>query len=172
MPLIDLDSILTTPRIGEILVVGPEGAAISTYVETVCPQVEKSGSELVWGNIRASSDLMLFLYGLNINSPYRNFAWDLVADKLLGIVILFDWYHEESSHEIEKLLSFILQKSTAPIVCAADTRNRPIPYRESVYRPPIAVSRRCKFTFCQSTRAVSIRRTVISLVDMLLNELG
>ncbi|MBN1541468.1 hypothetical protein JW992_04940 [candidate division KSB1 bacterium] len=171
MPLVDLDSLLTIPRIGEILVVGPSNSANLAFIEALCPNIEKGNSDFIWGQMQASSDLELFFYGLCPAVSYREFAWDLVAPKLLGIVVLFDWY-ETQAKDIQDLVDFLIHKTAAPIICAADACHKPLPFREAVYRPPIALSRRCKFTFCQSSRATFVRRTVISLLDMLLNELG
>ncbi len=172
MPLVDLDSIMTTPRIAEIMVVRSAASAPVEFIQAICPHIERERTDLVWGQLQATEDLQLFLYGLSIRSPFENFAWDLVAHKILGFVLLFDWHHESACQEIKDLIDFILHKSAAPIICVADVGNQPILYREEIYRPPIVLSRRCRFTFCQSSQPATIRRAVVALLDMLLNEVG
>ena len=155
-------------RVGEILIVSTTGANPGAFIRTLCGQVAAETPDMVFGQLDIADDLSLYLYGLKTNPSQNDFIWDIVAGKMLGFILLFDWFEPASVKEVKKLLDFTTARYQAPVICVGDTGQHPIPYKHKLFKPAIALSSRCKFTFCSNTDAGSISRTLISLLDILL----
>jgi hypothetical protein len=52
MPLVDLDSIMTTPRIAEIMVVRSAESAPVEFIQAICPHIERERTDLSGGNCK------------------------------------------------------------------------------------------------------------------------
>lgn len=158
-------------RIGEIAIVGPKGSAKQPFIQSICQDVHITDQDIIFGSLKISSDLYLFLYGIGTNGRAYDFAWDLVAQKILGYIVLFDWYDEQSFKRSKQLLDFITFRFDAPVIIAADVRDRPYPVNEKIYRPNISLTAKDRLTFCKSDDSKSTKRVVISLLDTLIAQL-
>ena len=155
-------------RIGEIAIVGPEGAAKQSFISAVCPQVILTDQDVIFGRLEVSEDLRLFLYGIGSDGQTYDFAWDLLAQKMLGYIVLFDWYDEQSFESSKQILDFLTFRFEAPVIIAADVRDRPYPVSEKIYSPDISLDVNGRLTFCKSGDPRSIRKVVVSLLDSLI----
>lgn len=152
-------------RIGEIMIVGPPGSQKQSFIQSLTPDVQITNQAIVFGQLEIDAKLMLFLYGLDAEAP---FAWDLIANKLLGFIVLYNWYDNASLDKAMNLVDFLSDRFSAPLIVAADVYSRPYPIVENRFRPALHVTSFCQFLFCKSSQRESVKSVIVSLLDMLL----
>jgi len=155
-------------RVGEIVIVGPPGAAKQPFLSALCPQVEITNQDIILGYLPIHDELMLYCYGISYG---QGFAWDLVGRKMLGYIVIFDWFDDTAFAGSKEIVEFTASYFSAPFIIAADLSDRPLPIPESAVRPPIGLSTMSKFMFCRSSKPASVRKVVITLLDMLIEKL-
>jgi hypothetical protein len=155
-------------RVGEIVIVGPAGMAKQPFLQALCPQLHTTNQDILLGALPVNSELILYCYGI---TKGQGFAWDLVGRNMLGYVVLFDWYDESSFAACGEIVDFMAASFSAPFVVAADIGIRPLPVPESAVRPNIPLSPLSRFLFFQSHKPASVRKVVITLLDVLLEKL-
>ncbi len=157
-----------TQRVGEIVIVGPPGSAKYEFINSLCKDVVITDQDVIFGRLPVGKDLLLFLYGVGYNGKNFDFAWDLIAPKMLGCIILFDWYNQQSYEGANKILDFLTQQFSAPLVLAADVRSNSYPIEECLFSAGITLSSHVRFLFYRSSDANGIRRAAVSLLDALI----
>lgn len=159
---------LTTRKIGEIAIVGPQYSAQGPFIRSICPNIMHSQQNVLFGSLDCSRDLSLFMYGIKpIDGPY-DFSWDLIAHKILGFVLLFDWYDEQSFENSKKILDFFGSRFETPILLAADVRERPYPIKRDVFQQGVSLELDRNLIFCSTNDSTSIKRTVVSLLNSIM----
>ncbi|MBN2413300.1 hypothetical protein JXQ31_16595 [candidate division KSB1 bacterium] len=126
----------------------------------------KSDQDIIFGNLEIENNFNLFLYGISSNGSQNNIAWDLIARKMLGYIIVFYWFDEKSFETAKKNIDFLSTRFDAPMIIAADIMDKPIPVKKSIVNPFISLSNKDKFTFFNSTSADSVKSVLISLIDV------
>jgi hypothetical protein len=159
----------TEKRIGEILVIGSSNSSHDSFLYSICPRVMKSDQDIIFGQLQIEQDLSLFLYGISSNGGQNKVAWDLIARKMLGYIIVFDWFDHASYDIARKNIDFIGQRFEAPLIIAADIKDKPLPVKKAIIDPYISFSGREKFTFCNSASVTSIKSVFASLIDIAIN---
>jgi len=167
----DLDTQTEMHRIGEIVVIGPTSSAKYHFIHSLCKRPVITEYDIIYGRMEINSELALFVYGMGYEQNHLNFAWDLVAHKILGYIVLFDWYDEQSFKVAQNILDF-LTEFEAPIIVAADVANKPYPIPTIAFRPSISISHQTHFTFCQSNQKESVKKVVVSLLDMVISRIS
>jgi signal recognition particle receptor subunit beta len=155
-------------RVGEIVVVGPPGAEKQPFLSSLCPHVEITNQDIILGRLPIHDELMLYCYGVSYG---QGFAWDLVGRKMLGYVILFDWFDDASFAASKEIIEFTASYFSAPFIIAGDLGDRPHTVPESAVRPYIGLSTMSKFMFCRSSKPASVRKVVATLLDLLIEKL-
>lgn len=168
----DLDIETELQHIGEIAIIGPTGSAKYHFIHSLCRKPIITDHDIIFGRFDVNPELSLFLYGIGYEYEQVNFAWDLVANKILGYIVLFDWYNDQSFKVAQNILDFLTAEFDAPITVAADVFDRPFPVQTSIFRPSISLSHQTQFTFCRSNNPASVKKVVVSLLDMLINRLS
>ncbi len=158
-----------TQRIGEIVIVGPPGSAKYEFINSLCNDVVITDQDVIFGRLPVSRELLLFLYGVGYNGKNFDFAWDLIAPKMLGCIILFDWYNLQSYEGANRILDFLTQQFSSPLVLAADVRGNPYPIEEDLFKAGISLASHVRFLFYRSTDATGMRRATVSLLDTLID---
>ncbi len=157
-----------TQRIGEIVIVGPPGSAKYEFISSLCKDVVITDQDVIFGRLPVNRDILLFLYGVGYNGKNFDFAWDLIAPKMLGCIILFDWYNQQSYEGASRILDFLTQQFSAPLVLAADVRSNPYPIKEDMFKAGISLAPHVDFFFYRSSDANGIRRATVSVLDTLI----
>jgi ABC-type cobalamin/Fe3+-siderophores transport system ATPase subunit len=155
-------------RAAEIVIVGPEGAGKKAFLQAFCSPIYGSDENVVVGSCQISSDLILYCYSVGYT---HSFSWDLIGDKMLGYIAIFNWYDELSFAACRETVHFASSHFSAPLIVAADLGLKPLPVPESAVRPFIPLSPSAKFLFFQSHKPASIRKVVVTLIEVLLEKL-
>jgi signal recognition particle receptor subunit beta len=155
--------------IGEMIIVGPPGSARNEFISALCKNAVLTDQDMIFGRMPISKDLLLFLYGVGYDGKNIDFAWDLIAPKALGCIVLFDWYSQQSLADAKKILDFLTYRFSFPLVVAADVRNDQFPVMEKYLEAGMSISKQARLCFFRSSDAASIRQAVISLLDMLID---
>ncbi len=158
-------------RIGEIAVVGPDSAVKSSFIRSGCDEIVVQNQHLIFGRLRINSQLMLHLYGLDYHDEQNNPSWDLVAKKLLGYIILFDWSNPVSFAAIESAVDALPARYRLPVVVAASLDNNPESLPSVLMNADLNVSRSSEFTFCNTAEPESVKRVLATLVDSVIAKL-
>jgi uncharacterized protein len=162
---------LTSKKIGEIAIIGPPDSAQEPFIHSICKDVSNSYQDIIFGRLDFARELSLFVYGIRPNDGTLEFSWDLIAQKILGFIVLFDWYDEQSFENSKKILDFLSQQFDAPILLAADVRERPYPTNRNIFQDGISLDVHRKLTFCSSSDPKSSKRIFISLINSVINKL-
>ncbi len=164
--MLEFDTKKITQKLGEILVVGSPDSSQSSFLYYTCPKVMKSDQDIMFGNLEVENNFSLFLYGISSNGSQNNIAWDLIARKMLGYIVVFYWFDEKSFETAKKNIDFLNARFDAPMIIAADIMDKPLPVKKSIVNPFISFSNKDKFTFFNSTSSKSVKSVLTSLIDM------
>ena len=166
--MIELGFSTTTWKTAEIMVLGGSDVDKHRFIEAFCPTITASDKDFTFGQLEISDNFDLFVYGMNLSGQFNQFAWDLVARKIMGTIILFNWNSGSSFQAAKEIITFLGQFYHFPIICAANVGDRPYPVAESFFRPGIGFGNHHKFLFYKDHNSASIKRTIVSLIDLLL----
>lgn len=158
-------------KVGEIVVVGPPGSAKQSFLKSFCPEVTIADQDILIGRFPVNSDLVVYIYGISHDPESPLFAWDLVAKKMIGYIVIFDWHNETSIEQTKQILDFTTHHFSTPFVLAADLQNNPCAVPEAACRPYILISNISRFMFFRSTKPATVKKVVISLLDILIHKI-
>lgn len=163
---------VTRKRIGEIAIISPPSAAQGAFIRAVCPKVSTFNQDVIFGHREFSPELALFVYGIKTELKSQDFAWDLIAHKMIGFIILFDWYDEQSFEISKNILDSMIRRLEAPILLAADVRDRPFPVKRQIYQNGVSLEFRRSLTFCSSTDKKSVQNVFASLLNSVVHQIS
>lgn len=158
-------------KVGEIVVVGPPGSAKQPFLDAFCSEVTIADQDILIGRFPINSDLIVYCYGISHDQQSPPFAWDLIANKMIGYIVIFDWYNETSFNNTKNILDFTTHHFPSPFVIAADLGEKPIPIPEAACKPYILLSNNSRFMFYRSSKSASIKKVVVALLDILLEKI-
>lgn len=157
-----------TQRVGEILVIGAQGADLSSFLRVFCTSVAVTDEQILIGQVDIAHALSLYCYGIEIQSQRKTVAWDLLAKKMLGYIVLCNWFEKTSFSDCKKIIGFTTSRFDAPFIVAANVGEQSLPYGENLRRPEIVLSACSRMIFYRNRNSVHIRKVMLSLVDLLL----
>lgn len=156
-------------RIAEIAVVAQQAEARKKFIAAICHELEINGEQLMVGRLAVNDQLMLHLYGLAApNASENSSAWDLLTRKLLGYVVLFSWQEQASFEQIKPCLEQITARAATVLIVAANVAEADLPALEALRGKNLLVNTQGKFTFYQEADTESIRKVLLTLIDLLL----
>lgn len=122
-------------RTVKVLVTGPFGAGKTTFIQTISEIAVVSterqvshhtdgtkGSTTVamdFGRITVADDLALYLFGTPGQERF-DFMWEILAEGMLGFVLLADCSRDASLDEARRILDFFTDTADVPYVVAAN----------------------------------------------------
>ena len=159
-------------RTGEIVVVSSYDTENNNFIKAICAETYQTNQNIMYGRLEISESLCLLLYGIGFASNKSNFAWELIARKILGYIVLFDWYEEKSFSETKEILDFLINKLNAPILVVGELKNDQTSFQQNVYNPSISLSNQVKFTMCHSSNVSSINKVLVSFLDTLIERMA
>jgi hypothetical protein len=157
------------PRIGEVVIVACLNSDHWSFLRAVCDHCEMTDQNVILGQSKINEELNLYLYGIHANGNLHDFAWDLLVDKMLGYVVLFDWYNYNDFSQTLETIDFLDERTDAPIVIAADVRDQAFPIASTMFEKAIPISSQGRFTYCRSADPVSVKSVLRILFDMLID---
>ena len=161
----------TTMRIAEIAVVSPDLEVRKKFISAICEETPLETDRLLFGRLQINDQLVLHLYGLDYFEKDVSPTWDLVARKLLGYVVLFEWNREASFDAASRTVDLLSSKYNLPIVIAATLPSASSELPESLLTAELALSDKGQFTFCQLSDPQSIKRVLITLVNTVMEHM-
>ena len=163
--MIDLTTTQQKQKIGEIAVISSSFQNREKFIGAVCNDTITTNQDVIFGRLSISDDLSLFLYGIGTDEQGHTFAWDLVGQKVLGFIIIYDWYDKESFSNIRKSIEFINEQFDSPIIISANVGENSYPVPKILYRPSINMTLMAKFTFHSNQDSKSVKKILVDLID-------
>lgn len=157
-------------RIGEIAIIGPDNDIKKRFIEAVCQQIEVSNEQLTFGRMPIDEQLVLHLYGISLQKNQTKVLWDLLVRKMLGYVILFSWESPQSFDLIKPTVDELTSRYEASLVVAANVDNGSLPVPQTLINEGIAITTDARLTFCDVSKPESIRRVLLTLVNLLIDK--
>jgi hypothetical protein len=167
----------------KIVVTGPFAAGKTTFIRTISDvtvlSTERDVSDATkavkpettvamdFGRITIDRDLVLALFGTPGQERF-DFMWEILADGMLGYVVLVDPSRESGVAEVADILSAFRGMSAAPYVVAV---NRTPPDAEDVMellRTRLAVPSDVQVVGCDATDKASVKAVLLALLDSVL----
>ena len=120
----------------KIVVTGPFGAGKTSLISTISEidvlstEKDVSGSSespvkshttvaMDFGRLTVADDLALYLFGTPGQKRF-DFMWEILAEGMLGFIVLVDAQRPEAVAESQQILSFFLQTADVPFVVAVN----------------------------------------------------
>ena len=160
-----------TQRIGEIVVVGPSITLQKRLITHLCNEVIVTSGNTVFGRSRITDELQLFFYGIGEKEHYQEFAWDIVGRKMLGYVVVFNWYDGKAFQETQRLVDYLARRLTAHGVIVGDVADAYLAIDHHVYEHGFSLSSKLYFTLWDSTNKAGAKNVVKILVDAVISHL-
>lgn len=158
-------------KVGEIVIVGPPGSAKDSFLRSFCAEVTIADQDILIGRFPINNDLVVYCYGISHYPDAPLFAWDLIAKKMLGYIVIFDWHKPNSFQDAKQIIAFTTTHYNTPFIIAADLQNNESDIPESATKPFILVSSNCRFMFFRSNKPATVKKVVVSLLDMLIDKI-
>ncbi|MDQ7065601.1 MAG: hypothetical protein Q9P90_15295 [candidate division KSB1 bacterium] len=158
-------------RIGEIAIVGANAEEERAFVKSIADTVEVQNDRLTFGQFHVNDQLLLHLYGISLAEDENAISWDLISSKLLGFVVLFRWGDVESFRKCQKLVDTLISRYDAVVVVAGHTEGR-VPVLPSAFDFGIPIDKHGSFIFCNVFDPTSVRKVLIALVDLIIDQLS
>ena len=160
-----------THRIGEIVVAGPSLPLQKRFITHLCNEVVITSSSTVFGRSRITDELQLFFYGIGEKEQYMDFAWDLVAPKMLGYVLVCNWFEGNDFINVQQLLNSLSSQIDAHGIVVGDIAGMPINIKRSVFESGFSLSSKLYFSLWDSTNKANAKNVLRILIDSLINHL-
>ncbi|MBW3663963.1 MAG: ATP/GTP-binding protein [Actinobacteria bacterium] len=123
------------PRTVKVVVTGPFGAGKTTFIQTISEitvlsterQVsdhtrkmkEQTTVAMDFGRITVAADLSIYLFGTPGQERF-DFMWEILAEGMLGFVLMVDVQRDESLDEARRILEFFTDIAQVPFIVAAN----------------------------------------------------
>ncbi|MDZ7315347.1 MAG: hypothetical protein ONA69_03355 [candidate division KSB1 bacterium] len=159
-------------RTAEIVVLGPSFALQKRLLTHLCNEVVLTRENCAFGRTRISNELELYFYGLGESDKSKDFAWDLVADKILGFFLLFNWFDGASFQKAMETADELSRRFDAHGVIAGDLAENLVPVNEKLIGYGFSLSERVYFSLWNSAGKASSRALMRLLVDAVMSHLG
>jgi signal recognition particle receptor subunit beta len=158
-------------RIGEIAIVGPGLETKKKFIKAICEEIVIETENLIFGRLQINSQLVIHLYGLNWPEKQLH-AWDLVSQKLLGYIVLFNWNHADSYSSVRSIVDNLTARYTSPVIIAATLQNGQVPVSEEFLNAGFCLTQQSQFTFCKLSDPESARNVLIKLINSVIEHLN
>ncbi len=152
-------------RIGEIALLGPERENQYKFIRAACQQIEMQSSPLLFGRIFINKELVLHLYGLCVPENELNMSWDVIAKKLLGYIVLFNWEDLKSYERVKSTVDFLTRRYDMPLLIAANVSEEMLNLPMDIINQNIDLAPQCDFTFFNVENPKSVKQVLIKLLD-------
>ncbi|MCG3121100.1 MAG: hypothetical protein ALAOOOJD_04054 [bacterium] len=159
-------------RIAEIAILGPNHEERRLFIQSACQKIELTNDNITFGRLPINDQLVVHLYGVGLQSEAEALAWDLLAKKCLGYIVLFSWQDEASFERLKPVLDQLAARYDATMVVAAHVANGKLSVPPALYEEGIAVAAEGKFMFCDVRQPASARKILLALIESLLDKMS
>jgi signal recognition particle receptor subunit beta len=156
-------------RIGEITVLSTGQEEKKLFIQSVCQKLELVNENIAFGRLPINDQLVLHLYGVALQAEM---AWDLLAQKCLGYIVLFPWQDAASFERLKPALDLLAARYEATMVVAAHVSSGTAPVPPALYESGIAVTAEGKFMFCDLRQPAGARKILLALIESLIEKVS
>jgi len=160
-------------RVGEILIVGPKSVKKEVFLKRLCDRVEIQEKGIQVGWLSLDNEMLLQCYGIHWNRFAKSYAWELLAAKALGVIVLFDWDRPETVQTAEEIVEYFQENFAIPILTASNIdENSTEKIAVRAYRGGLPLDKNSRFTLYQLDQSDSIRQLIVDLVNINLEQMS
>jgi hypothetical protein len=159
-------------RIGEVVVFGTSNQETENFIDAVCQNVVQKDKNICFGSLEINEQLVLYLYGMTIGNQLDKIAWEMFSNKVLGYLIIFNWHQPESLSWVLHLLDYLAHFVGGPLVVAADVTEPGFPMPLNLMLDGITLNPNEKLVFCQKNDPASCKKTMITLLDIVIDHVS
>lgn len=158
----------TLHKVAEVLIISPTENLAQQFIAPVASDLVQADQRVVFGRIKINEDLTLLLYGLESEGRSNQLVMELLGRRLLGCIVLFDWYSDASFESCKKLVDSITFKMSLPLMIAANVQDKGFPFSSELFEPYLSLSQTSRFTYYSSQQKSSIQNVLSTLVDIVI----
>jgi len=159
-------------RIGEIAVLGPGHEEKQLFIQAVCGRLELTNENITFGRFPINDQLVLHLYGVALQSESPAVAWDLLAKKCLGYIVLFPWQDAGSFERLKPVLDILAAQYEAAMIVAVHVPEGDRPVPPALFENGISVTAAGKLMFCDIRQPAGARKVLLALIESLLDKIS
>jgi len=152
--------------ISEIDVVSTE-RKISSEAEKV---KEVTTVAMDFGRITVDDDLILYLFGTPGQRRF-DFMWEILAEGMLGFVVLVDSSRPETFREAKSILETFRAYAPTPYVVAANKQDMPEAWAMDDLRVALRLEDEVKMLPCVATDKEKVKTVLLELLYSILEEM-
>jgi len=171
----------------QINVIGPFRSGITTFIKSIS-EIDVISTDKAIGDKEATEptdvttvamdfgrrtideDLALYLFGMPGQRRF-DFMWEILAEKMLGLVVLVDSRRPETFMEAKIMLETLRAYSPVPFVVAANKQDQPDALDSEDIRIALALTEDISIIPCIATDEASVRNVLLELIKNIIEEL-
>jgi small GTP-binding protein len=166
-------------QVVKIVVTGPFSAGKTQFIQTiseidvVATEKEISRSEerikshttvaMDFGRITVADDLVLYLFGTPGQRRF-DFMWEILAEGMLGFVVLLDSVRPETFREARSILDTFRSYASVPYIVAANKQDLEDAWAPEDLRIALRISPEIKVVPCVATGKESVQKVLLELL--------
>ncbi len=170
----------------KVVVTGPFNAGKTEFISSISEidvvsteQKITDGSRVVkgqttvamdYGRITVDKDLILYLFGTPGQKRF-DFMWDILAEGMLGFVVLVDSARPETFREAKMILDRFRRYSPIPYVIAANKQDHEDAWPTDDLKIALRVASDAKVLACVATDKESVKTVLLELLYAILDSM-
>ncbi|MDP8970487.1 MAG: ATP/GTP-binding protein [Actinomycetota bacterium] len=170
----------------KVVVTGPFGAGKTSLIQTISEiavvSTEKRVSDhsggkksqttvaMDFGRIAIDHDLALYLFGTPGQKRF-DFMWQILAEGMLGFVVLVDAQREDSLQEAAEILAFFRDAAQVPYVVAVNKHDGDPEQAVERARSALQVPPEVRVVACNALDRESVKTVLLELLYAVLDDL-
>lgn len=123
-----------------------------------------------FGRITVDNDLVLYLFGTPGQRRF-DFMWEILAQGMLGFVVLVDSARPETFREAKSILETFRAYAPTPYVVAANKQDMPDAWSIDDLRIALHLDDDIKLLPCVATKRESVKNVLLELLYSILEEI-
>jgi small GTP-binding protein len=174
-------------RTVKVVVTGPFGAGKTTFIQTISEITVLSTERQVTDNTRAvkghttvamdfgritvADNLALYLFGTPGQERF-DFMWEILAEGMLGFVLMVDHQREESLAEAKRILEFFTDIADVPFIVAVNKADQDRAAAEKAARATLDIPEGVTVVALDARDRDDVKRGLVSLLYAVLHQLS
>lgn len=122
-----------------------------------------------FGRITIDRDLVLYLFGTPGQRRF-DFMWEILAEGMLGFVVLVDSVRPETFREARMILDTFRRYSATPFVVAANKQDHPDAWAPEDLKIALGLDDHIRVLPCIATQKESVKRVLLELLYIILEQ--
>ncbi len=163
----------------KIVVTGPFSAGKTQFIQTISEidvvaterRISRSEERIKdqttvamdFGRITVDEDLVLYLFGTPGQRRF-DFMWEILAEGMLGFVVLLDSVRPETFREARSILETFRSYAPVPYVVAANKQDFEDAWSPEDLRIALRIPQEIKVLPCVATSRESVRQVLLELL--------